>query len=132
MNIKRFIIASIVVFIIIQATDWLLHGVLLASYYRELAHLWRPDMMSYMWLMVLGSLFFSFMFVFIFTKGYEERGVIEGARYGLFVGLLVNVPGMIGQYAMYPLPLNLPLIWIAYGMIEMVFAGMAAAAIYRN
>ncbi len=132
MNIKRLIITSIAVFIVIQAIDWLVHGVLLAHWYQEIKGLWRPEMMDLMWVMVLGSLFYSFMFVFIFTKGYEARGVVEGARYGLFIGLLVNVSGMLGQYAMYPIPFGLALIWVAYGIIEMVIAGMITAAIYRK
>ncbi len=132
MNIKRFIIASIVVFIVIQAIDWLVHGVLLATWYQEIKGLWRTDMMDYMWIMMLGSLFFSFMFVFIFTKGYEEKGIVEGGRYGLFIGLLMTVSGMLGAYAMYPIPFGLAMIWLAYGIIEMVIAGMVTAAIYRK
>jgi hypothetical protein len=132
MNIKRFTIAGITVFITIQAIDWLVHGVLLAKWYQDIKGLWRQEMMDLMWVMVLGSLFFSFMFVFIFTKGYEARGVVEGARYGLFIGLLVNVSGTFGQYAMYPIPFGLAMIWFAYGMIEMVIAGMITAAIYRK
>ena len=76
MNIKRFIIASIAVFIMIEAIDWLVHGLLLAKWYQDIKGLWRTEMMDLMWVMVLGSLFFSFMFVFIFTKGYEARGVV--------------------------------------------------------
>ncbi len=132
MNIKRFTIAGTAVFITIQAIDWLVHGVLLSKWYRDIKGLWRTEMMDFMWVMVLGSLFFSFMFVFIFTRGYEARGVVEGARYGLFIGLLVNVYGALGQYAMYPVPFGLAMIWIAYGMIEMVIAGMITAAIYRT
>ncbi|HOT46060.1 MAG TPA: hypothetical protein PLM53_15515 [Spirochaetota bacterium] len=132
MNIKRFIIASIAVFIMIEAIDWLVHGLLLAKWYQDIKGLWRTEMMDLMWVMVLGSLFFSFMFVFIFTKGYEARGVVEGARYGLFIGLLINVSGVLGQYAMYPIPFGLAAIWLAYGMIEMVIAGMITAAIYRT
>ena len=132
MNIKRFMIASIAVFIVIQAIDWLVHGVLLSRWYAEFKNVWRADMMDLMWVMVLGALFFSFMFVFIFTKGYEGKGIMEGARYGLLIGLLMYVSGMLGQYAMYPIPLGMALIWIAYGIVEMVIAGMAAAAIYRK
>lgn len=132
MNIKRFVIASIAVFIVIQAIDWLVHGVLLSRWYAEFKNVWRADMMDLMWVMVLGALFFSFMFVFIFTKGYEGKGIMEGARYGLLIGLLMYISGMLGQYAMYPIPLGMALIWIAYGVVEMVIAGMAAAAIYRK
>ncbi len=132
MNIKRFVIASIVVFVIIQAIDWLVHGILLASWYQEIKGLWRTDMMNFMWLMMLGCLFFSFMFVFIFIRGREGRGPAEGARYGLLIGLLMYVSGTLGQYAMYPIPLGMAMIWLGYGIIEMVIAGLVAAAIYRN
>jgi hypothetical protein len=132
MNFKRLILASIAVFVIIQAIDWLVHGVLLSGWYTEIKGVWRPDMMDLMWVMMLGSLFFSFMFVFIFTKGYEGRGVMEGVRYGLLIGLLLYVSGMLGQYVMYPIPLGMALIWAGYGIVEMVIAGAAAAAIYRK
>ena len=33
---------------------------------------------------------------------------------------------------MYPIPFGLAAIWLAYGMIEMVIAGMITAAIYRT
>ncbi len=132
MNIKRFVIASIAVFVIIQAIDWLVHGVLLASWYQEIKGLWRPDMMNFMWLMMLGCLFFSFMFVFIYVRGCEGRGLAEGARYGLLIGLLMYVSGTVGQYAMYPIPFGMAMIWLGYGVMEMVIAGLAAAAIYKN
>lgn len=132
MDKKRFIVASIVVFVITQAVDWLVHGLALADRYRALQHLWRPDMNDLLWLMGLASLFFSFMFVFIFTKAYEGKGLLEGARYGCYIGLLVNVPGMLGQYAMYPIPPDLAAIWFAYGVVEMILAGIATALIYQK
>ena len=132
MNVKRFIIASIAVFIVIQAVDWLVHGVLLSGWYREVKGVWRPEMMDIMWVMMLGSLFYSFMFVFIFTKGYEGKGLLEGVRYGLLIGLLVFVSGMLGQYVMYPVPLGMAAVWIGYGVVEMMIAGAITAAIYRK
>ena len=132
MNTRRFIVASIAVFVTLQAIDWLVHGLLLAGWYAELKGLWRAEMMDLMWVMALGSLFFSFMFVFIFTRGYEDKGIAEGARYGLYVGLLIFVSGMLGQYAMYPIPLGLALIWLAYGIVEMIIAGIVTAALYKK
>jgi hypothetical protein len=57
---------------------------------------------------------------------------MEGVRYGLLIGLLMYVSGMLGQYAMYSIPLGMALAWVAYGIVEMVLAGAAAAAIYRK
>jgi len=131
MNVKKYILASVAVFVTFQVLDFIIHVVILSSTYQSLAHLWRPDMMSLMWIMYLSSLFMSFMFVYIFTKGYENRGIMEGVSFGLVMGLFMNVIGMFGQYAMYPIPLSLTLQWFAYGMAEFSIAGIVAAAVYR-
>ena len=39
---------------------------------------------------------------------------------------------MFGQYFMYPIPLGMALVWVAYGIAEMIIAGAVAAAIYRK
>jgi hypothetical protein len=131
MNIKRFILASIAVFVTFQALDFIIHGLILMSTYQSLTHLWRPDMMSLMWIMYLSSFFMSFMFVYIFTKGYENRGIMEGLRFGVVIGLFMNVVGMFSQYAMYPIPFSLTMQWFLYGMAEFIIAGIVAAAVYR-
>ena len=131
MNFKRILIAGLAVFVFFQALDYLFHGIVLGSTYRSLASVWRPDMMNYMWLMALASLIFSFVFVFIFAKGYEEKGLLEGVRFGFVLSFLVNVPGCFGQFAMYPLPFALVLEWLAFGFAEFVVAGIITAAIYR-
>ena len=43
MNPKRLIIAIVIVFIAIFATDFLIHGVWLKSDYAASASLWRPE-----------------------------------------------------------------------------------------
>ncbi|UCD70562.1 MAG: hypothetical protein JSW70_06020 [Syntrophobacterales bacterium] len=131
MNIKRFIIASIAVFICFQVLNFIIHGVILDSTYESLKDVWRPDMMSKMWIMYITSLILSFLFVYIFTKGYEARGIAEGVRYGLLIGLLMNIPGMFNQYVIYPIPFYLALQWFIYGTIEFIACGIVAALIYK-
>ena len=131
MNVKRFIIASIVVYIVVQVLDFIIHGLILADTYKTLANVWRPDMMSLIWIFYVAGLVFAVLFVYIFIKGYEGKGILEGVRYGAIMGLFMNVIGMFGQYVMYPIPFLLSLQWFIYGMIEFIIAGMVVAAIYR-
>ncbi|OHD72029.1 MAG: hypothetical protein A2W19_03555 [Spirochaetes bacterium RBG_16_49_21] len=131
MNVKRFIIASIVVYIVVQVLDFIIHGLILADTYKTLANVWRPDMMSLVWIFYAAGLVFAVLFVYIFIKGYEGKGILEGVRYGAIMGLFMNVIGMFGQYVMYPIPFLLSLQWFIYGMIEFIIAGMVVAAIYR-
>jgi hypothetical protein len=130
-NIIRFIGASIAVFAANQLTDPIIHGTLLGKAYRALTHIWRTDMMSKMWIMVLASIAFAFLFVYIFSKGYQGKGIPEGIRYGVLIGLLMNGVAILHQYAVYPVPFSLVLQWFAFGMIQTIIYGVIAALIYR-
>lgn len=131
MNRKRFILASIVVFVVYEITNWIVHSLILSGVYQRLQSLWRPDMMDKMWIMYVTAFIFSFLFVYIFTKGYEGKGVAEGFRYGLYIGLLMNIAGIFNQYAIYPVPLSLTIQWFIYGMIQFIIIGIVTALIYR-
>lgn len=131
MNVKRFVFASLAVFVVGMILDFIIHNVILMEAYEALASIWRADMNSLMWIMYVGSFIFAFLFVYIFTKGYEGKGIMEGVRYGLIIGLLMLLTGVFGQYAMYPLPFNLIIQWFVFGMIEFIIFGVVAAVIYK-
>ncbi len=131
MNIKRFLLAVLAVFLIDQAVGYLVHGILLMDAYLALQEVWRPDMMEYMWVMMLTSAVFSFFFVYIFTKGYEGKGIIEGVRYGLVMGLFMNVVGIVNQWVVYPISLSLAVQWFVYFMIQFVILGVVVSVIYK-
>lgn len=130
MNTKRFILASIAVFVAYEIIDSIVHALILCGTYETLKDIWRPDMEQKMWIMYIAVLFFSFLFVYIFTKGYENKGIAEGIRYGLLIGLLINI-GMFYQYVVYPLPLTLVVQWFIYGMIQYIICGIIASIIYK-
>jgi len=130
MNTKRFIIASLVVFLGFEIIDAIIHTGILSKTYESM-DIWRQDMMSKMWIFHLCSFILAFLFTFIFIKGYENKGIAEGARYGLIIGLFANIPYAFYSYGMYPLPFSLCMQWFVYGMIEFIICGLIAAAIYR-
>jgi hypothetical protein len=109
----------------------IIHQGILAKTYQALGPIWRPDMMSKLWMYHVGSFLLAFLFTYIFTKGYENKGVAEGVRFGIVIGLFANIPYAFYEYAMYPLPFSLCLQWFVYGMIEFVLLGIIAAAIYK-
>jgi len=131
MNVKRFIGASIAVFFAFEIIDAIVHMVILKKAYEALAPLWRPDMMSLVWIFHVGALIMAFLFVYIFIKGYENKGIVEGVRYGVIIGLFANIPYGFYEYAMYPLPFCLCLQWFIYGMIEFIICGIIVAVIYK-
>ncbi len=131
MNIKRYVIAGIAVFATFQICDMVIHGRLLMKDYEALASMWRPDMMSLMWIMWITCAVLSFLFTYVFIKGYESRGMLEGVRYGLIVGLMMNGVGAFNQYVLFPVPFVFAVKWFVFGMIEFILAGAVVAAIYR-
>ena len=98
MNIKKFLIASLVVFVTLQILDYVIHSLILMSAYESLQAVFRPDMMDKMWIFYLTGIIFSLLFVYIFSKGYEGKGVAEGAKYGLLIGLIVHLVGSYNQW----------------------------------
>ncbi len=132
MNIKRFLIAVALVFVAFRLMDILVHGFLLMKSYEALASVWRPDLMSLTWIMYVTGLLYSILFVYVFVKGYEGKGILEGVRFGFIIGLFINVVGALNQYVIYPVPFVLAVQWLVYGTIECIIAGAIAAAAYRE
>ena len=131
MNLKRLGLATLAVFVVLSLVDGVFHGLMMADTYQAMQSVWRPDMAGKMWLMNVLTLFFAFMFVYIFTRGYEGKGLLEGVRYGILISLLTGVTGMFNQYVVYPIPLWLAWAWFGYIVVELILAGLVAAAIYR-
>ena len=132
MNMKNMSIGTIIVFIVFQALDFLIHGIILEKTYQSLAHIWRPEMMSMMWIMYCVSFCISILFVYIFIKGYENKGWIEGLRYGIILGLFMNIAGAFNTYVIYPIPFDLALKWFIYGVLEFVLAGIILSIVYKK
>ncbi|TAL37064.1 MAG: hypothetical protein EPN93_06460 [Spirochaetes bacterium] len=131
MNVKKYLFASAAVFVAFQVLDFIFHGLIMSDIYKGLSGLWRPDMMSYMWIFYLGGVVLALTFTYIFVKGYEGKGIMEGVRFGIVAGLFMYVVGMFGQYAMYPIPFSLALYWFLYGMVQFVIGGIIASLIYK-
>jgi hypothetical protein len=133
MNNKTFWIGLVVIFVLMQAIGFAVHEVWLERTYEGLADVFRveAEMMGMMWMMMAGSLLYLFLFCYIFTKGYEGKGVSEGARYGLLMGLFLSIPMSVDNFVVYPLPGSLAVTWFISGVVSFVAAGAVFAAIYK-
>ena len=131
MNIKRYIAASVAVFVVQQLLNFLIHGVILKAAYESTKSIWRPDMASKMWILTLTTFILSFLFTLIFVKGYEGKGIKEGLRFGLLIGLFISLPVSYENYVVLPIPYLLALQWFLYGTIAWMFMGAMAAIVYR-
>lgn len=127
---KKVWLGFIVVLVLMEVASFVVDFLILGPTYESLKSLWRPDMQSHLWIyhviMVVGAFFFTF----IFSKGYEGKGVAEGIRYGLYIGIWLSVGMAYGTYAMIAIPYSLALQWFIYGVITYVIYGVALAMVF--
>ena len=133
MNVKRFVLACVGVYLVYQVLSFIINMVILGDTYQALASVWRPEaeMLSKMWIMYLTSAVWTVLFCYIFTRGYENKGVMEGVRYGLLMGLLIGIPFSYESYAVYPITLGLAHAWVLATVFIAVVSGAVLAAIYK-
>lgn len=131
MNWKRFFVASLVIYVVVQAMDFVINEVFMKSAMESLKDLFRPDMASRMWVIYLISALATLLFTYIFIKGREGKGVSEGVRYGIIIWLFVNVPMGASMWVMLPIPYMTVARGLLFGLLETLIAGILVAVIYK-
>jgi len=136
MNTKRWLLASLAVFVVIAVLEFVVHGLLLADLYRQSASVWRPEpeMQKMMWVFWVGMLVFAPFFTLIYVKGYEKGkpGLGQGFRCGLYVGAMLSVMNSFGWYVLLPIPFALAFYWFLAILVEFTAAGIAAGLVYHE
>jgi hypothetical protein len=127
---KKVWIGFVVVFVVIAILEFIVNGVLLRGAYQETAQLWRPEAEMKVWLFFVVYAFQAFFVSLIFSKGYEGKGISEGARFGFYVGMLLAVPMAYGTYGAMPITYSLALQWFLYGLVEFVIVGIVLALVF--
>ena len=130
---KTFWIGFIIVYIVWQVIGFVVHGIMLADTYANMWQVLRPqaEIESLTWVMFVSSALYLLLFCYIFTKGYEGKGVGEGLRFGLLLGLFMSIPMAMDQFAVYPISTNIAVIWFVSGVVSFMIAGAVFAAIYK-
>ena len=133
MKNKTLWIGFVVVFIVLQGFGFVIHTVMIADTYASLSSVLRPEaeMMDMMWMMMLSAAVMIFMFCYIFTKGYEGTGIMEGVRFGLLVGIMMAGATAIDPHVIFPLPADVATIWLLSGVVSLMIGGAVFAAIYK-
>ena len=132
MNVKRLLFAALAVFVTFQVFDFVIHNLLLSADYEASMDLWRPNMMEMMWLNYLASIILSLFFSYIFAKGYQGKGVLEGVWFGVIFGIGYHLVNILSQYFVYPIPLVLMVKWLIFGFFEFVIVGIVVSLVYKS
>ena len=124
---RKILIGFVAVFVALELMDMIIHGVILMNTYKAMQNVWRPDMMNKMWIMHIEKLITAFFFTLIFSKGYENKGVMEGVRYGFYIGMIMSAGFALGSYTSYPIAYPLALQWFFYTLVEYILLGVVVA-----
>ncbi len=129
---KKLWIGFIVVFILWNILNYLIHGLILGGAYSspEMMRLWRPDMQQKMWVFYLVTVFTSFFLTLIFSRWYRGRGITDGIQFGVYSGFLAATPMAYSSYAMFPIPYHIAMHWFLYGMVHYIILGIALSLVF--
>lgn len=132
MNIPRFIIAVIVNYLILWGLAALFYDVLLGDQLAPLtdATLSEEALQPVLVWMLLGYLVMVVLFCLIFLKGYENKGIAEGVRYGLWVGGLLAAGDFVWAIHLQP-GVGVALLGAVVSLVMWTIAGAILAAIYK-
>ena len=128
---KKVLIGFVAVFVTLEVLDMIIHGAILMNTYMAMQNVWRPDMMNKMWVLHFVKIVTAFFFALIFSKGFENKGIMEGVRYGFYVGMIVSSGFAFGSYASFSIHYPLALQWFFYSLAEYIIAGVVLALVFQ-
>ena len=133
MNVTRLMIAIVVGFVFVFATDFLIHGVWLQSDYIATKELWRPEAemnARFPW-MLAGQLLVTIAFILLLAMLFADRGTAGLACvYGLLAGLMVQATTII-TYVVSPFPPALALKWFLSGLLQSILLALLTRFVYK-
>ncbi len=133
MNTKRYIGATVALFIFLFFYEWLVHGVLLTSMYHQTQHVWRTmdEMRSMMPLYLCINLGISAWLALVFARLFKNGGVENGLRFGLYFGVFAGLLTAM-WYTWLPISGTLGLSWLINGFVEGLGSGFVLGLVYRK
>lgn len=132
-NIPRFLLSVAVGFIFVFGLDYLVHENLLMDLYEQTASLWRPveSMEEFFPLMIARTLLLVAIPAYIYTRNHEGKGIMEGIRFGIPLGLLFAL-FMSASYIWMPIPLELAIGWAISGLTIGLGLGIIYSLTYKK
>lgn len=132
---KRAILAFVVSLVVYTMSNFVIHAVILQPFYQRTPQLLRPpqDGAAHTPFLLLGFVFFTLAFVWIYAQGVEAKGWLgQGLRYGLAVWLIATVSRYLIYYAIQPWPATVVAAQIGLELIATLLVSVILAALYRK
>jgi hypothetical protein len=128
MKTKSLLLATLVCFIVVFATDYLWFMVVFKGYHVEgMPMAAAPNVPMH----ALGELCFAALLALIYPYGYKGGSpVSEGLKFGILMGLMYQLPGHIHMLASMDVPTSTLWFFTANGVVVGMLGGVSVAMSY--
>jgi len=132
MNVKRLILAILTGWVVIFATDYLIHELWLGLVYAATKPLWRPEseIPTYICWMFVAQFLIVTTFVTVWAKGFAGRSIGAAVGFGLLMGVFQQTWAII-LFVVMPLPAELAIKWFFAGLVQAVLLGIVTSLVYK-
>ncbi len=133
MNVTKYWIASLAAAVWLLLYGFVANVIVLGGFWE--AHtspgLMRPEDQQIMWAVIVSCLLQGLALGFIFTRGYENKGIAEGLRFGVLIAWFVAALYLL-FYALQPWDNVSTAVTIVTDGIMYVGAGVVLALLYKQ
>ena len=133
MNNQKYLIAGLAAGVWIFLYGFVANAIVLADYWAQSsgAALMRPEGQEVMWAIVVSCLLQGFALAYIFTRGYEGKGIGEGVRFGVLIAWFVAAMYLL-WYALQPVALGDSIMGMVVDGVMYVTTGVVLALTYKK
>lgn len=133
MNYSRIGLAAVAATIVFFICGFLIFGLLLAHDFAPFTAVYRSQiaMQQHAPVGIVSSLIAMLVLSFMYAKGYEGRGLLEGVRFGALVGLFLACKCVADEFVTLNIGGKLALEMAAGVLVEMAIVGMVIGMIYK-
>jgi hypothetical protein len=132
MNTQKYFIAAIAGAVFMYAYGAVVYGILLGDFFaaNTPAAMVRPGGDNYM-LIALACVLISFILCYVFVQGHENKGVMEGVRFGALMGAFMAASYII-WYATTAIASNVALTSAIADFVLYLGTGAVFGALYKK
>lgn len=130
MNLRRFSLAVLAIFIFALVWNGLVHLVLLREANLVLEKFVRPSAERSLALALMETAGIAALFVYSYARFVHTPGLKRALEHGLFFGLLAGLLVDLNQFLLYPIPASLAAAWFVFGLAEFCLYGVLVCYLY--
>ena len=132
MNMKRLLLAIVVGYVVLFATDFLIHHIWLAAGYKATEQIWRPESemkAAGIWFICAQALTIV-TFVLLWTRWADTARLGCAFGFGLLMGAFSGAWPIV-LYAILPIPGALAAKWFCAGIVQCILLGIVTFYVYK-